>query len=66
MEETRASPKTRCPCWATFPFSETLQVHGKNKGENGAPRAGDPTILTNADDATRVTRQLRDELKWIK
>jgi len=25
-----------------------------------------PTILTNADDATRVTRQLRDELKWIK
>ncbi|WP_367358996.1 type II secretion system secretin GspD [Syntrophus sp. (in: bacteria)] len=67
MEETSSLTENKVPLLGDIPFLGNLfKSTGKTKEKTELLVLVTPTILTNADDATRVTRQLRDELKWIK
>ncbi|MDY0187337.1 MAG: type II secretion system secretin GspD [Syntrophus sp. (in: bacteria)] len=67
MEETSSLTENKVPLLGDIPFIGNLfKSTGKTKEKTELLVLVTPTILTNADDATRVTHQLRDELKWIK
>jgi general secretion pathway protein D len=67
MEEPSSLTENKVPLLGDIPFLGNLfKSTGKTKEKTELLVLVTPTILTNADDATRVTRQLRDELKWIK
>ncbi|OPY86677.1 MAG: Type II secretion system protein D precursor [Syntrophus sp. PtaU1.Bin208] len=67
MEETTSLTENKVPLLGDIPFIGNLfKTTGKSKDKTELLVLVTPTILTNSDDATKVSEQLRDELKWIK